>query len=246
MRSLLLWVVVVMVFPQSARAYDFYSRAQKKQEAKDAKRWSLSQWMEQKRNNRLMDTWLMYNAPSPYEFFLGVDTASVQRDTLINDIVTQSQSYRTYRGHMAAFVTLVGLYGEYEKSNEILEQWKALFMFRILGSSDQSTHLTAHYGLMGREDQGEKSQHQVGGGRFNFYLIRAFAVHGLYEYILEAETDVHNTIEGHRIEAGAHIEYGALRIYGSWFSENLKRVDTLNQETHQRREGILFGTRIYF
>ncbi|MCJ8275245.1 MAG: hypothetical protein HRT44_05370 [Bdellovibrionales bacterium] len=224
-------------------AYDFYDTARKKQDAKDAKRWSLSQWLDQKKNIKLMDMWLMYNAPSPYEFFFGADTSSI---TQFNDGVENMQSYRNYRGHFGAFVTIVGLYAEYESSDEELEQWKALFMLRLLGSSDQSTNITIHYGLMNRDFNNDKTQHQVGGGKINLYLIRAFALHGMYEYILKGESEAGIESEGYRVEGGAHIEYGALRFYGAWFNEKLDVINTLNQESVQKRQGVLFGTRIYF
>ena len=245
MRVFLSLILSLIFFSSHAHAYDFYDGTRKKQDAKDAKRWSLSQWLEQKKNIKLMDMWLMYNAPSPYEFFLGVDTSSLENTVTINQVET-SQSFRNYRAHIGAFVTIVGLYGEYETSDEELEQWKALFMLRLLGSSDQSTNITIHYGLMGRDLNNDKTQYQVGGGKLNLYLIRAFAIHGLYEYMIKATSEAGIESEGHRVEGGAHIEFGAIRLYGSWFSEELELMTSLGQESQVQRSGILFGTRIYF
>jgi hypothetical protein len=228
-----------------AHSYDFYNRAQIKQDQKDAKRWSLGEWLEQKQKYKLMDSWLMFNAPSPYEFFIGVDTSSLQKTTTIAN-VDSIDNYRNYRASIAAFVTLIGLYGEYETSNEKLSQWKALFMFRLIGSSDQSTHLTLHYGLMNQNYNEDPNQHQVGGARFNFYLIRAFALTGQYDYILKSTSELGVEASGARIEAGAHIEYGALRIYGAWYQEKMDVISPLQVQSLQKREGILFGTRVYF
>ena len=103
---------------QGSLAYDFNSDIRKKQEAKDAKRWSLSEWLAQKSRNKLMDAWLGYNKPSPYEFFFSVDTSSLEQEvTGPSGPPISSQSFRNYRGSMAAFVTMVGLYGEYESSD---------------------------------------------------------------------------------------------------------------------------------
>ncbi|MEM7647321.1 MAG: hypothetical protein AAF203_10460 [Pseudomonadota bacterium] len=229
----------------TAKAYDFYRKAQIKQQQKDAKRWSLSQWLEQKKNSQLMDTWLMFNAPSPYEFFFSLDTSSFEQKTTISGLESQ-QSFRNYRAAFGAFVTIAGLYAEYETSDEELEQWKALFMFRLIGSSDQSTNLTLHYGLMNQEYDGtDPTQHQVAGVRSTFYLLKALALTGQYEMIFKATSEQGNEIEGSRVEAGAHIEYGALRFYGSWYQEDMDRVIS-GVEQKQIREGILFGTRIYF
>ena len=234
-----------MTTTQVSFAYDFYGSARKKQEAKDAKRWSLSQWRVQKKNIKLMDMWRMYNAPDPYALFRGVGTSSLEQTTL-SGATENIQTFRDYRGYFGAFVTIVGLYGEYESSDEELKQWKALFLLRLLGSSDQSTNLTLHYGLMNREFNSDKIQHQVGGAKINLYLIKAFALHGLYEHIFKATSEALFEIEGSRVEGGAHIEYGALRIYGSWFKEDLDFISNLGQESSQERSGVLFGTRIYF
>lgn len=241
----LLVLITILFFASLANAYDFAGKARAKQEQKDAKRWSLSEWLEQKQRNKLMDSWLMFNAPSPYEFFMGVDTASLDQ---VNTVAgtESSRSFRNYRGSAGAFVTAVGLYGEYESSNEELDQWKALFMLRLIGSSDQSTQLTIHYGLMNQTLNDDSTQHQVGGGRFNFYIIKAFALTGLYEVILSGTSEGEVKSKGFRYEAGAHLEYGALRFYGAWFQENLDVISPLQVQSQRIREGILFGTRIYF
>ena len=230
------------------QAYDFNQAIREKQQAKDARRWSLSQWMEQKSKIKLMDTWLAYNKPSPYEFFFSVDTSNVEQENQVgNNPASPSQTFRNYRGSLAAFVTMVGLYGEYEQSDEELTQWKALFMFRLLGYSDQSTNLTLHYGLMNQDFNEDPVQFQVGGGRLNFYLIKAFALTGLYEHIFEATSENQElTQQGHRWEAGAFIEYGALRIYGSYYQEKMDIVTPLMIESTRTRQGLLYGLRFYF
>jgi hypothetical protein len=234
----------VLFLAQTVQAWDFHADLRKKQEAKDAKRWSLSEWLAQKSKNKLMDTWLGYNLPSPYEFYLSVDTSSLEREVDTNGTLS-SQTFRNYRGSFGAFVTAVGLHGEYESSDEELQQWKALFMVRLLGSSDQSTNFTIHYGLMGREENDDPTQFQVGGGRINLYLIKAFALTGQYDYIFNAESENGVEQEGFRYEAGAFIEFGALRFYGSWFEEVIEILNAPSP-TEQTRQGILFGARLYF
>lgn len=246
MKYFILFFIGSLLFSNTAYSASFYDNARKKQEKKDAQRWSLSQWLEQKQKIKLMDTWLMYNAPSPYEFFFGADTSSFDQINTQGNNET-SQSFRNYRGSFGAYVTMVGLYGEYESSDEDISQWKAKFMVRVLGSSDQSTNLVLSYGLMNRDFNGDKTQYQVAGGQLNFYIVKAFALTGMYEHYLEAESEQNDiTSSGHRIEGGAHIEYGALRIYGTWFQENMDLVDPSLIESKRTREGILFGTRIYF
>jgi len=239
-------LIFTLQFATPALAYNFYSESQRKQTVKEAKRWSLSEWLEQKEKIQLMDSWLMFNAPSPYEFFLSVDTSSLQQTQISPGNPDIEQTYRNYRGSFAAFVSLVGLYGEYEKSDETLKQWKALFLFRLLGSSDQSTNLTLQYGLMNQDFQNDVTQYQVAGARLTFYLIEPFALTGQYEQIFEATSEQGLQSEGYRYEAGAHIEYGALRIYGSWFEESLDLVLPVNTTQIRRRQGVLFGARLYF
>lgn len=236
-----LFFSLILGMAEPAKSYDFYSAARKKQDEKDAKRWSLSEWLEQKKKIKLMDSWLMFNAPSPYEFFLSADTSSLNQTV---DNIENTQTFKNYRGAFGAFVTIVGLYGEYESSDEELEQWKALFMLRLMGSSDQSTNLTVHYGLMNQDLNNDPTQYQVGGARLNFYLIRAFALTGHYEQIFKSTSENGVESEGSRVEGGAHIEYGALRIYGSWYQETMNILTPT--QSKRSREGVLFGLRLYF
>lgn len=238
-------VCVGSLISLQAWSWDFNADIRQKQQAKEAKRWSLSEWLSQKQRNKLMDTWLFYNQPSPYEFFLSIDTSSFDQEVLSGNTINE-QSFRNYRGGFGAFVTMVGLYGEYETSDEELEQWKALFMLRLLGSSDQSTNLTIHYGLANQNFNNDPIQFQVAGGSMNLYIIKAFALTGRYDYFLSAESEAGIKQEGSRYEAGAFIEYGALRFYGSWFQENMQLIDPTLLESTRLRRGILFGTRLYF
>ena len=152
-----------------------------------------------------------------------------------------------HRGYFGAFATIVGLYGEYRTVEEDYDQWKALFLLRLIGSSDQSTNMTLHYGLLNRSfANDDKIQHQVAGGKIDLYLLKVLALTGLYEHILEAESEQNVDMKGSRVEGGLHIEYGALRVYGSWFQEKIERVDGLGAESEMTREGIQFGLRLYF
>jgi hypothetical protein len=248
--SLLMVSAFMILTALNAHGYDFNKHIREQQQKKDAKRWSLSEWLEQKKSNKLMDMWLMYNAPSPYEFFFGLDTSSLEQKNIQGTTETL-ETFRNYRGHFGAFVTLVGLYGEFEQSNEELKQWKALFMLRLLGSSDQSTALTGHFGLLNRtvtESGLERNwQHQVGGGKLQIYFLKPLALTGQYDVIIEDESNDNAMVKarGSRVEAGAHLEYGAFRIYGLWYQEKMKYDDgTSLYERH--REGISFGTRFYF
>jgi hypothetical protein len=238
--------LTLLIFTFPVMAFDIYSEAQRKQTAKEAQRWSLSQWLEQKQRMQLMDTWLMFNPPSPYEFFVSIDTSSPRQINTDTNGSLQESTHRNYRGALGAYVSMFGLYAEYEDSNEELKQWKALFSIRVLGSSDQSTHMSLHYGLMNQNWAGDPTQHQVGGARFNLYLAQPFAITGLYEKIWEATSEQGVRSEGYRLEAGAHLEYGALRIYGSWFEEQMELLLPSNNGQTRQRRGILFGTRLYF
>ncbi len=239
-----LLIILFLGLSQPALSYDFNRSVREKQAAKEAKRWSLSEWLKQKSKVKLMDAWLGYNLPSPYEFFLSVDTSSVEQEVITNS-VTSSQTFRNYRGALGAYVTMVGLYGEYETSDEELEQWKALFKVRMLGTSDQSTNLTLHYGLMNQDFNDDPTQFQVGGASMNIYFIKAFALTGQYDHILKGESESGIKQDGYRYEAGAFIEYGALRLYGSWYEERLD-VDNAGVLSERVRKGILYGARFYF
>lgn len=219
------------------------------QTAKQAQRWSLAQWMEQKGKLQWMDVWLNSNRnpPSYYEVFLGADYSELERTFFVEpagpSVLTEDISSKSV--HTGIFVSIFGLYGRYEKSNDSERRsWDVLAQLRLLGSSDQSTNLVAFYGLKDLTLSLDKTQHQQAGGYLTLYLLGSWAIQGRYAQFFKDQTDSGVDLSGHRIEASTCIEYGPFRIYGSYFKEPLEHSFGGNVTT-TTFEGFSVGFRTY-
>ena len=82
-----------------------FSNISEKAEKKESSRWTLSEWMQQKDNNRLMDLWLSLNSPSPFEFFIQGNYITYQSQNMISN---QATSYNSSSYGLAAFASFVG------------------------------------------------------------------------------------------------------------------------------------------
>lgn len=248
MRIALFLATTVIGF--SIQAYDFTPNS-KAQAAKQAQRWSLAEWMEQKGRIRWMDVWLNYNSTPTYsEIYIGADHSIYDRSSVGTGPLTLNDAeFKATRGYLGGFVSIFGLHGSYEKSSdENRELWEAFAMLRLLGSTDQGSNLTLFYGLRGEEleltNQVEGVQNQQAGGYLTLYLFSAWAIQGKYQHYFEEQSDLLNNVEGHRIEASTWIEYGALRFYGTWFKEPLT-FSNATGSVEVERQGFNAGFRLY-
>lgn len=244
LKNIFVLLALSLSFWHNAYAVETTASSKKVME-KDAKRWSLDEWLAQKSKIKWSDMWLQYNSPSPYEFYIGLDNSSFTNsiETLGSGI--SESSFRSYRGEFAAFATIVGLKGNFEYTTEDTTSWQALLQFRLLGSYDQGTNITIHYGLRGLNSSGEGVLNQMAGGSMTLYLFKKFGLLGNYSYFIEAESDLLNKVSGYRWESGAFIEYGVMRVYGFYYQDYQKFEQTLSYRKEDR-EGIQFGLRFYF
>lgn len=251
LRQLFLSLVLLFI-SQAGLGYDF-SPNSRSQIKKDAQRWSLSQWMEQKSNFKLMDVWLNYNStPSYSELYLGGHFSEYER--LSQNVpggfsLPDNEDLAMTTGYLGGFVSIFGLHGEYARSSdEDRTISQAYAMLRIMGATDQGTNLTAFYGLRDEEMESpgymDSVQNQQVGGYLTLYIFRSFAIQGKYHHYFDETSDNGSTIGGHRMEASAWVEYGALRLYGTWYKEPLT-IDSGSGIFEIERSGFNAGFRIY-
>ncbi len=154
--------------------------------AREAKRFTLQSWLENKDRRSQMDMWLTFNTPSPYEFVLGGSmfhyTLETQKAGLAN-----SNSYDNTAAEVSAYARFVGLTGEY--SNNTREQFNdvtGLFNLRLFGNTVQGSHITLHYGLRTRsaEDKSYRLNQQFAAVTLQLYLMKYFGVQGNYRYFM--------------------------------------------------------------
>ncbi len=224
----------------------------KKSTNKEGSRWTLQEWLTQKDRNHLMDLWLGMYAPSPYEFYISGQMLSYSRSIATTPAAAtdSTQSYRSSSGSVGAYATVIGLVGEYENNteegqNELLGSLN----LRVLGNAVQGTHLIVSYG------QRTKNQTSTGtlitlrqnfaGADLDLYLMKYFGLHGNYKsFSANSETTL-GDVSGSKSEAGAFIDFGAMRIYGNWYSEKQDAVLS-STTTRTIRTGVQSGLKFFF
>lgn len=228
-----------------------YEVAIKKQEQKKTARWSLADWLATKERNRLMDLWLAQNShQSLYEFFLDMRSVNYgSYDTSTPNVVANRNSYG---GGLAAYAGVAGLRGSYESDSENRSAWTGSFNIRLLGRALQDTHINLEYGLKGlalaptANPASETFQNQFGAVSLDLYFTKHFGLEGAYRKILPAQNARGRTYQGEASEGGIFIDFGILRVFGSW-RKTLDQFDGANSpNADEVREGFGGGLRFYF
>lgn len=218
----------------------------KRAQARESKRWTLQEWLDQKNRNALMDQWLTMNSPSPFEF-------SLQGDSYRAEIKkTGSASAKEDSGQIAiqAFAGLVGLMGAYENSlDENLSESTGLLQFRLLGGSLQTTSFTIGIGQRTRNYQFNSTDEQirnlVGQAVLQMYLTRHFGIKGTYRYFSPTDDTEMGKVYGHMTEGGVFLDFSGVRIYGDFFDDVMRMEPSGSPSKYQRR-GIKTGLQFFF
>jgi hypothetical protein len=215
-----------------------------KAEAKKQSRWTLSEWLEQKDRNRMMDLWLGMYEPSPYEFILGGQYNSY--DTKISSPTETRTRYSSYSGSAAFYAMILGVQGIYENNaSEGFQKVEGLVNLRVLGNSNQGTHLNLMYGARKRTQEGFDLNQHVAGVELDLYIEKHIGLHGLYRNYFPVEEPNWGTTTGTKTEVGAFFEVSLIRFYGNWFTDN--NSSTLNTiKTERNRSGFEYGLKFYF
>lgn len=223
---------------------DFTQRAANREKG----RWSLSEWMEMKNRNRMMDMWLSMNSPSPFEFSLGGAYNSYRTQIQGSGSETSANSFS---GDFSAYAQFIGVTAEYENNTQ--EQYNDLsgmLNVRLLGNSIQNTSFTIHYGQRTREAAGTSSyrlNQQFGQASLQVYLTKYFGLNGSYRFFLPISTDELGDVGGNVTEAGLYIDFKAVRLFGHWYKESQKtKIPAATDDTVTDRAGIRSGVKIFF
>lgn len=229
----------------SGNAFDLARRVA----AREKSRWTLSEWLEQRDRARMMDLWLAFNSPSPYELMLGV--AYVDYKTGVDSPVSE-ETHNSLSGEFSAYAQNFGLTGEYE--NNVAEKYSDLngiFNLRLFGNSIQDSFLNVGYGLRTRNEMinnvAVKLPQQFGQASLQLYIHRHFGIDGQYRYFLPAKQETLGDVKGDEWEGGVFIDFGSLRVFGRYFQEK-SRVTAPNTTTEVQtdRKGVKSGIKFYF
>jgi hypothetical protein len=216
-----------------------------KQEQKKNSRWTLADWLQQKRDMRMQDLWLAKNSySSPFEFYLGGGLTNYQEQNGNQ----KGDNHNLENGEFGAYAGRAGLTGRYYGDEEKRAVWEGALGFRIYGRAIQDTHITLEWGFRGQnveDPQGEKFQNQFGAVNMDFYLTKYFGLGGRYARILPARSDLKNTLQGEESSAQVFIDFWALRVYGEWRNE-LTQTKSQGIKTAEHRSGFGGGLRFFF
>lgn len=239
------WLISFLIFSFFLTSISYSQEWKKGIEKKTAERWTLQEWLNQKDRNRLMDQWLMMHTPTPYEFIL--DIHSIDYDISVSDIKTQ---YKTFAGSFTAYAGLVGL--EFQNNNNFSEAFidnTSLFHIRILGSADQSSHLTLSLGQRSRKYEAPtlplRNQY-LGQVDLTLYFNKHFGFNYLQRsYYPITGHSSWSDLTGSQQNFYLFIDFSALRIFGGAFLE--KETQTLSGVTTEKNiQGTTMGLRLYF
>jgi hypothetical protein len=252
MQKLISKVLVLLLFlPASAHAYFQMDLLKGKKQNKEATQWTLADWLTQKNKMSLLDQWLAMNRSANwFELNLSSTRGRLKLKNETGNVTTTiNQDHEAYHADM--YISFINLSGEYEKhdgENNKSENYGGALGFRLLGTSSQTTSLTARYGwrkLRNLIDQ-EEWENQYAEGHLQLYLISAFGIQGQYRHYFPNKSNYGTELKGYRATAGAFLEFLIFRIYGNAYQEPIERTASDGTITKSDRSGIEGGVKLFF
>ncbi|MGE4131219.1 MAG: hypothetical protein AB7F86_06245 [Bdellovibrionales bacterium] len=245
-RIVLLFILVSLTIP--ARAYFQQELMKQKVAKKEASRWTLTDWLSQKRKISLWDQWLAMNRSA--NFFENNLSAGHGQYTMTTTDASGNKTkdkldFQSYG--LDIFFTIFNLYGEYEKTSDDRESYGGAAGLRLLGTSSQSTNLVARYGWrkLNSMRDGEVWENQFAEGVLDLYVFKYGGLSGKYRNYFSNESNLDGKLGGTRAGGGLFFEYGILRVFGDVFQEKLE-IDRAGVKTKLDREGYLAGLKLFF
>jgi hypothetical protein len=215
--------------------------------ARESKRFTLQEWLENKDRRALMDMWLSINTPTPYEFVLGgaLQSYKVESDSGGS---TTSASKNTYFGEVSAYATFIGLSLEHTNNyDEGFNDVTGIFNLRVFGNTVQGSHLTLHYGLRTRTatNGSYRLNQPFPAVTLQLYLMKYFGIQGNYRAFSPVTESFYGDTTMDELSYGAFVEYGMLRLFGDVYQE--RQASKLNGvQTDIKRDGARVGLKFYF
>ncbi len=213
--------------------------------AREAKRFTLQEWLANKEKNRMMDLWLNMNSDSPYEFIIGGNLNTYSLDTTARSF-TQTQNYKNISADFSAYAEIVGLTAEYtNNSEENYNELLGMFNLRLFGNTMQGSHWSLHYGLRTRQSEHiYRLNQQFAASTLQIYLTKHFGIESQYRYFFPVTENYYGDTKGDSTSVGVFIEYGIVRIFGKWFQEKQESFKD-DLKTNSIRTGTQVGLRFY-
>lgn len=209
--------------------------------------WTLADWMAQKAEFKLMDQWLAINTQRNF-LEIGLEGSETNYEVTAGGS-TKDRSVRRYSASI--YVSIFGLEGGTEKTDEDLKYTWGQFNVRMFGQSSQSTSLVLGYGMRKREDSSSVPTLEVtnnyANAKLQVYVFKFLGIDGNYRKDFRATDQQNTSYEGERIEYGVFLEYQYVRLYGRAFKETTYKLASGAATTQQEtREGTDAGVKFFF
>lgn len=207
--------------------------------------WTLADWLAQKNKMALADQWLALNrSANIFDVSLSGGLQDFKLETK-NASGTVSADGKSQNYQMDLYISIFNLYGEYEKTDSNLESFAGAAGLRVFGTSSQTTSLILRYGFRDQHHLKtlEKWQNQFAEGVLQLYVIQQFGLQGKYRHYFPDTSKQGNKLEGHRVTAGAFLEFGIFRLYGDFYQEPIEKTNA-GVATKENRNGLEYGLRL--
>lgn len=228
----------------NAHAYFQMDFMKEKNKARSSSRWTLADWLSQKKKMALADQWLaLHSSSNWFDLSLsGQQTSFDVKTTNASGTATTKDGGQIYEVDM--YFSIFNINGEYETRGDDMESYAGAAGLRLLGTSAQTTNLVVRYGLQETKNTKTKEHwdNQYAEAQLQLYVIQQFGLEGKYRYFFPHTNGLGHKLSGHKVTAGAFAEFGILRVYADYFQEPLEMANGGKQD----RTGFQYGLKLYF
>lgn len=200
--------------------------------AKDQNRFTLNDWLFQKKKMRAMDLWLGFHKPNPYEFLAGGTYRAAD---------TAGGFDAAWNVQAAAFAYFIGAAYQRERLTGTPRDY-GLLQLRVFGYRQQSTNITIEGGMKHESREGVTIWNPLAGVSACLYFARPLGIEGLYRHGFAAnEPALGGEISFNRVEGNVFLEFQFFRVFGG-YTYQIEQRGSLPNETEK---GFYGGLRIY-
>lgn len=242
MRKTLIFLIFSIASTANAKTF-FGGGTFSRQGNSENTRWTLGDWLTQKKEFSFMDHWLAMNKQANFiELNMGGGQSSY--DLTVGGSTTKKTIDRF---SIQLWVSIFGLQYTQDQSDEDWQSKSGQLNVRLFGQSSKDTTLTAFYGIRKWDDSNSANEYenQFGGARLNLLIVSMFGLEGSYRKDLKATDNNNREIEGSRVEYGVFFDLSFVRLYANQFVDK-SSVTTAGVTTEEKRDGLDAGVKFYF
>lgn len=238
-------LISILLWSAPALAYFQQELMQKKIANREATRWTLAGYLAQQERISLMDQWLALNQ-SANIFEMTVGGAYGRTHHRFPDLGLD-KTFDDAEGNLDLYIYLFGLHGRYESMQGSLKRTSAWASLRLLGTSSQTTSLSAGYGEMWWHDVDFAQDWQLPfwNADLQLYISRHFGLRGEYVGYFSKTSNQGKKLGGHETRARIFWDLSVFRIFAGyqWQSYTL---DSGGNSYSRSRDGWQSGLELFF